>query len=249
MDELILYSDLETKVIQGSISFPAYQQLKEQAMQVAEFVESIEVNDDNVKQAKKLLAAVNKSVKSLEDRRIAIKKEILKPYDEFETQVKEIVGIVKNADTLVRDQVRELEEQEREEKKNIIQEIWDKRVQAYDFDFITFDKFLQPEHLNKTAVLSKIESEMVDFLEKVNGDLKVINSLSDRKEVLQEYIENVDLSLSMLLVNERKEKEKKINEIYKNEEQEIYYFKVFSEKDAKFTEMLLKENKIKFEKN
>lgn len=246
MQELALINDIETKVIQGSISFPMYEDLKNQALQVAEYVSSIEVTEDTVKQSKKLLATVNKSVKSLEDRRIAIKKELLLPYDEFEAQVKEIVGIVKEADTLVRTQVKELEEKEREEKQAKIEEIWNKRVQAYDFDFISFDKFLVPSHLNKKTSLSKVEDEMVTWLEKVNSDLKVIESLPDRKEILQEYIENIDLSVSMLLVNERKEKEKIVEKIYQEDKEITYYFQVFNEKDAKLTEMLLKENNINF---
>lgn len=250
MQEIALINDIETNVIQGSISFPMYEELKNQALQVAEYVSSIEVTEDTVKQSKKLLATVNKSVKSLEDRRIAIKKELLIPYNEFEAQVKEIVGIVKEADTLVRTQVKELEEKEREEKQDKIEEIWNKRVQAYDFDFINIDKFLVPSHLNKTTSLSKVEDEMVTWLEKVNSDLKVIESLPDRKEILQEYIENIDLTVSMLLVNERKEKEKKVNEIYEENEDisQVYYFKIFNEKDTKLVELLLNENKIQFEK-
>lgn len=100
MQELILNDDIETKVIQGSISFPMYEELKDQALRVAKFVSSIDVTEDTVKQSKKLLATVNKSVKALEDRRIAIKKELLEPYSEFEAQVKEIVTIVKDAISL-----------------------------------------------------------------------------------------------------------------------------------------------------
>lgn len=248
MNDLILSSDIQVKVTRGSIDFPEYELLKRQAIEVAEFVGNIEVSEENVKQAKKLLATVNKSVKSLEDRRISIKKEMLEPYNDFETQVKEIVKIVKDADTLVRNQVKELDEQERENKKVKINDIWNKRINHYDFDFVDFEQFLTPSHLNKSTSLSKVEDEMVQWLEKINSDLEVIENLPNKKEVLQEYIENLDLTVSMLIVNERKEKENKVEEFYKEEKENIYQFIIFNEKDAKLTEMLLKENDIKFEK-
>lgn len=41
---------------------------------------------------------------------------MLEPYNEFEKQVKEIVSIVKTADEMVRQQVTQMEEEEREDK-------------------------------------------------------------------------------------------------------------------------------------
>lgn len=244
----LMESDVKIIVSKGVVKFPEYEQLKNEAIKVAEYVSSIEVAEDTVKQAKKLLATVNKSVKNLEDRRIAIKKEILEPYNIFETQVKEIVNIVKDADTLVRNQVKELEEIERDKKRQTIEDIWNLRLSVYEFDFIEFDRFLKPTHLNKTVSVTRVEDEMIEFLEKVDKDVDLIKTLPNGKEILQEYIDCLDLTVSMSLVNERKDKEKKVNEIYEEVEVETYYFRVFNEKDAKLTEMLLNENKIKFEK-
>ena len=64
--------------------------VKQQALQLAENLQSVEVNEDNLKQSKKLLAAVNRRKKELDDERIRIKKVMLEPYQEFEEQVKEI---------------------------------------------------------------------------------------------------------------------------------------------------------------
>ena len=99
------------------IDFKDYGKLLQEATIIAEKLNEMEVNEDNVKEQKKLLAAVNKSVKALNDRRISIKKELLKPYQDFENQVKEIEKVVKDADERLRTQVRELEEAERTEKQ------------------------------------------------------------------------------------------------------------------------------------
>ena len=43
-------------------------------------IKAVEVNEENIKESKKLLAAVNKRLKELEDKRISVKKMMLEPY-------------------------------------------------------------------------------------------------------------------------------------------------------------------------
>lgn len=77
--------NIESPVVtQGSILFPAYKKIKNDSLLLAQQIENIEVTEENVKQSKKLLAAVNKEVKNLESERVLIKKEMLEPYNEFE---------------------------------------------------------------------------------------------------------------------------------------------------------------------
>src|SRR4051794_7228445 len=114
-NELVV--DIEKIVVkQGSIQFNDYENVKQQAIKLAEEIKTVEVTEDNIKQSKKLLAAVNKRLKELDDKRISIKKVMLEPYQLFEEQVKEIAAIVKDADQDVREQVKYLEEFERLEK-------------------------------------------------------------------------------------------------------------------------------------
>ncbi|EAD5794130.1 DUF1351 domain-containing protein, partial [Listeria monocytogenes] len=156
--------NIESPVVtQGSILFPAYKKIKSDSLLLAQQIENIEVTEENVKQSKKLLAAVNKEVKNLESERILIKKEMLEPYNEFEKQVKEIVSIVKTADEMVRQQVTQMEEEEREDKKLVLKRMFEKRIRMYDFKtYFTFDDFLENRHLNKSLSINKIESEMVE---------------------------------------------------------------------------------------
>src|SRR5688572_7638784 len=123
----------------GLVQFNAFEKLKAEAAALADQIKTVEVTDENLKQSKKLLAAVNKRVKLLEDKRIAIKKEVLQSYNLFEDQVKEIVAIVKEADETVRVQVKHLEEQERNEKHEILKELFEKRMIHYTFrDLFSF---------------------------------------------------------------------------------------------------------------
>lgn len=240
----------QIQVVQGSIVFGAYHDLKRQATDLADNIRTFEVTEDNVKISKKLLAEVNKRVKQLEDERIAIKNNMLEPYKVFEDQVKEIVGIVKDADAIVRDQVKALEERDREEKEMVLWELWQRRIKQYSFgDIIPFLDFAKPKHLNKTTSIEAVEKEMVAFLEKIESDLKVIKQLDDVQDHINAYLNTYDLGQAMIIVKQDKERKEQIKKVVKPAPAKIGFLvsiQVHSEKELKLLEMILKENQFDY---
>jgi hypothetical protein len=242
------------QVVQGSVVFGSYQELKRQATELAGQIETVEVTEDNVKMSKKLLAEVNKRVKALEDKRISIKKEMLEPYQVFEEQVKEIVGIVKDADSLVRDQVKALEEQERLQKENEIREIWDKRINQYSFkDIVQFMDFAKPKHVTKTITIQAVEKEMVQFLEKVESDMKVIYQLPEVDNHINAYLNTFDLGQAMTIVKQEQERKAQIElarkKATKQTPEKIAYLvsiNVHNQKELKLLEMILEEHQFEY---
>ena len=249
MNELINTDEIGTLEFEvGKISFNAYENIKNKALKLSENLKTVEVSEENIKESKKLIAEVNKDVKKLEDYRIKVKKEMLKPYNDFEVQVKEIVKIVKEADEYVRSQIRELEEIERENKKAIVKEMFENKAKHYDFnEIITFDKFFKESMSNKTTSIDKIENELSEWLEQRKMDIEVIKSLK-HDEVLKEYLETFNLALAIENAKVKEEKNKKVEEVMKKTEKSSkkYIFIISEEKDAKLAEMLLKENKINY---
>lgn len=253
MPELMVFEENQIIVRQGIIEFNGFEKLKQDALTLSEQIEKVEVTDENIQTSKKMLAAVNKRVKEMENKRINIKKEIHEPYNDFERQVKEIVSIVKAADTLVRDQVKNLEESERDEKREQVQKIFEKRIKQYSFgDVFGFDNFIKPQHLNKSTSMKSVESEMVEWLEKKDADMKVINSLSNSHEVLMEYLDTKDLSVAINIVNEREERKKQLEQVAPvkkeiNEVGQSFIIILSDEKDYKLVEMFMQQNNIKFQ--
>ena len=241
--------EYQIQVLPGGIMFPEYETLLQEAKQIAQTIDQMEVTEENIKSTKKTLATVNKAIKRLNDERIAVKKRILEPYDAFEKQVKEIETIVKTADERVRQQVRDMEEAEREGKKEALREIYEKRIQLYDFARImTFDDWLTPQHLNKTVTMKKVDEQMTDWLEKVERDIATLSKMQHPEELIRTYKDTQDMALTMQIVEaavrEREEQRAVVQEVTGKEE---YTIKLYSKKDLKLAEMLLKENDIKFE--
>lgn len=251
MENELLNLNLEQIMVQqGKVDFPFFNTLRAQASELAAYINEVEVTEENVKESKKLLAAVNKAVKELEDRRIKIKRLMLEPYDLFEKQVKEITGIVKEADEVVRQQVRQLEETEREKKRQLLWKCFEIRKKLYTLgDLITFEDFIQPKHLNKTQSIEATENEMVDFLEKTERDVKVLQKLPDVQAHLNAYLETYDLALAMTKVRQDNERREQINASKAANDAAAVFtktFTVFDEKDFLLVEMYMKNNRIKF---
>lgn len=249
-NDLLTMNIPQIQVEPGLIQFEAYESIKQQALELAANIENVEVTDENIKVSKKLLATVNKRVKEMEDHRIAIKKEILQPYNHFENQIKEIVSIVKDADNIVRDQIRELEEKERDEKRSLVEALFEKRIKHYSFgDVFTFEKFIKPVHLNKSVSMKIIEHEMVGWLEKIDEDLKAINSLPNSDAILTEYYDTKDVGVAIRIVNEReqlKQKMKQTVEPVKKAVSNAYNITLSSDTDLMVVEMFMQLKNIKY---
>ena len=72
--------------------------------------------EDTVTEAKRDRATLNKLAQAIEDRRREIKAVYLAPYDQFEKQAKELVGMVKDQSREIDAQIKTYDRQRREEK-------------------------------------------------------------------------------------------------------------------------------------
>lgn len=252
MNELDIFqgSNKGLVVDPGTIVFPEYQRIKDGAIRLSEEISKLEVTEDNAKTAKKLVAAVRKEVATLNTERISIKKQMNQPYEEFANQIKEIDNIVSDAEQIVRNQLKELEEQARDDKEQKIKELFERRVRFYEFsEMFNYKNFLEPRHLNKSTSLNKVEEEMVIWLEKVNESINAIANLDHSAEILVEYQSTLDFVKAVNIVNERYQKISEVKNIRpeKKESAEIHYI-LEDKKDAKLLEMFMKTQNIKYKK-
>ena len=233
----------------AKITFPAMSFYMVQAEKIANYIKGLEVTEDNVKDVKKDLAAARKVTKALSDRRIAIKREILRDYEVFEQQIKDLSAVIDDADIELREKVNELERQEQRAKLKKIEEIWGKRIGMYqigDLDPNAFDMWFDQRYLNKTVTLKSVEDEMVEWLESTEKDIEACRSMDD--EVLIEYLGTYNLAKAIQNVNEREQLREMLSEDSEDddEEERTAIFLITGDKDIKLTEMILKENNINY---
>jgi hypothetical protein len=252
-NELIALDVEQIFVWQGSIQFAEFERLKDQALTLAGEIRTVEVNDETIKTSKKLLAEINKSLKVLDDKRISIKKLMLEPYQVFEGQVKEIIGIVKEADEIVRDQVRNFEEGQRRHKEAVLEDKFQKRIVHYSFrDLFKFQDFLNPKHLNKTMSIEAVEKEMVDFLNNISRDMKAIERMANPEALLAYYTDVKDLAVAITLHEQQEARKRQIEAskaLVKKTPNKISYLisaQIYDQKDLALVEMFFKQQEINY---
>ena len=234
----------------AKVYFQGYGAYTQMAQNIADYINSIEVTEDNIQAVKKDLAAARKVVDGLGKRRIELKKQILVEYDVFEQEVKELQSIVDTADRELRAKVNALEEQERELKKAAIREIWDKRIWQYPLvEAIEnpFEAWLPKHLLNKSVSMKSAEAEMVGWLEKVNKDLQTLKGMDD--EYLVEYLYSLDVTEAIASVNARNQKAAMASVIKQVEDEEApatAHYIVTGDKDIALAESLFNQYKINY---
>lgn len=203
LDTIYNLSDSNVKVTLPVIEYQNLEQLNQQINLICNYLSTVVVNEETLKANKKLVAKVRKAVKEINQTRINLKKKILEPFEAYETFVKKISDKATYAEKLVRVQIRNFDEKERELKEIKIREIFNKRIVHYPFsDKVHFEQFLQPYHLNKTTTMKTVESEMVAFLEKTKSELATVTNFIelhqlDTNEWIDFYFSTQDLALTI----------------------------------------------------
>ena len=245
MSDLIVYTP-------GTVRFPEFEDYIAKAQSVAEVLNSTVLTEDNVQEVRMTLANARKIVTALETRRKEVKAAILEPYTVLEKQVKIITGIINSADDELRAKVREMEEREREDKKAVLREIWDKRIELYKFpEYITnpFDRWIQPQHTNKTYPVSNAEKDMTAWMEQRERDCERIMGMAAAGYIMDAYTTSLDLACAITTGTARKRKVEEVNEkVPESVKEPCAIFYITGETAIQFVEYLFKNNNIKYRK-
>ena len=179
----------------GKISFN-YEELKQQIQTRAADYASLVYTDDQIANAKKDRADLNRLKKALNDERIRQEKEFLQPFNEFKSQVKELCDIIDVATTSVDKQVKEFEDQKKAEKLNAIEEYWHSVLAADKIPAaVSFRMIFESKWLNASVSMKSIQEAIDGKVEQIRKDLDVVDSLpSYIFEARECYLDTLDLA-------------------------------------------------------
>ncbi len=178
-------------------------------------------SEDNIEQARKDKALLNNTSKLLNDERIKLEKEFMKPFEDFKSIVKETTDLIKEASSNIDSVVKEVENKEKEKRKAIITEIFEDNVKELK-GVLTLEKIFDDKYLNKGSFNDKnefkLEKELIDKIDKVRQDLITIDNLNSKfvTELKTDYLNSLDLGLVIRKNNELTLKEELLSKL--NEE-------------------------------
>lgn len=175
-----------------------FEELKEEITKKSSDYLNLVYSDDQIKDAKQDRANLRKLVTALEDKRKEIKKEVMLPYEDFASKEKELVEIINGAIENIDTQVKGYEEGKRQEKLTKVKEIYKECIGDLDRT-VPFDKIFKDSWLNVSTTLKSIKEEIITIREKIDGDLKIINTENFPYvyEMKEEYLKDFDLMAAM----------------------------------------------------
>lgn len=202
--ELIIYSPKEDGFIK-SIDWNFKELKKEVAERAANYLNLV-YSDDQIKEAKKDRADLNKFKQALDKKRKEVKAQVMDPYKDFEVKIKELVGIVDKAVDNIDSQIKGYEEGLRQEKEKRCKEIFAECVGDLD-RIVSWERVFNPKWLNRTTGEKAIREEIQAFVDKVDTELKTIGADTSEFvfEMKEEYLKTFDLARAMAVKQELEE--------------------------------------------
>ena len=141
--------------------------------------------DDQIIEAKKDRAALNKFVAALKSKDREIKKLCLQPYEEFHEKMLQIIRQVEEPAALIDNQVKEYEEGQKAAKLEEIRKLYE----AKGFQpWVTLERIMNPSWLNKSYSLKKVEADLSTIQHSIGEDILIINQMGEgQPAALREY--------------------------------------------------------------
>lgn len=196
---------MENNIIQVKQLPIIVEQLHEVKAEVTAKVEqalSLVCTEDTVKDVKKVRSELNKELKDYEERRKAVKKAIMTPYEQFETVYKDCISdTYKKADTELKGKIDSVENELKEQKKAEVKGYFDEYLTATGIDFVTFEN----ANINVTlsASMKSLKEQAKAFVDKIVDDLNLINTQEHKDEILYEYKQSLNVSNAITTVTNR----------------------------------------------
>lgn len=171
---------------------------------------SLVYTDDTIKEAKQDRAFLRKVGKTIQEKKIAVKREYCAPYETFENQVKELIAIVEDTANSIDGAVKDYEARKRAEKEEQIRAEYE-QIFAEWKDDIPFEMIRNPRWLNASVPLYEAVNEMKSKAITIRNDLSYIGTLDPSKRLMArfEYLRTLKLSEALASVKERLDWEKK----------------------------------------
>lgn len=172
------------------------------AKQIRDFVKSAlsrydisNYGDDNIDQAKRDKAALNKAAKALNSKRIEIEKEFMKPFGEFKEVVTETVKLIGECSAKIDLVIKENELRYKQNKKNDIRTYFD----GLNVNLVDFEKIFKQEWLNKTMSMKSVCNDIDTILARIDSEITSLKRMNPEDfDALRAYYMDA-LSLSSTL--------------------------------------------------
>lgn len=204
----------------GVIGFN-FEEIKEKLNSELEIYKNMIFTEESKTEAKKTIASLRKLKKSVNDKKLEVKKSFMIPYTNFEAQVKELDNLIDEPINFINNQVEEFERKRVEEKKALISEIYAEIMAEHEeaSGYLPLQRIYDSKWENATTTKKAITETITERVDHVEKDLGIIRSMESEFEDkgIEKYKATLELSDAIEIMNQyQKQKE----EILRRQEEE-----------------------------
>lgn len=168
--------------------------------------------EETKKEAKATVADLRKLKKEVNARKIEVKKRYMAPYEDFETQAKELMSLIDEPIDYIDGQIKEFEQKRIEERKALITDTYDGIMQEHEDvkEYLPLSRIYNSKWENATTSMKAINEEIMERVEHTEKDLAMIRSMGSEFEDkgIAAYARSVELADAISTMNQyQKQKE------------------------------------------
>ena len=179
--------------------------IKAQAQESVKEALSLACTEETLKVVKERRAALNRDRKDLDVRRMAVKKQIMQPFEDFDEVYKECVTDVYGpADEALKGKITDVEAGLKADKEKKVKDYFAEMVKASGVEWVTYEDVGVAVTL--TASLKSLKAKVKEYVEKVAADVACINGMENAPEIMAEYKLCGSLAVAINSVSQRKDR-------------------------------------------
>lgn len=207
MQEINLLVEQKNGTIGGN-----FEELKAALKAELEVYKNMVFTEETKPEARKAVANLRKLKKSMNDKKLEVKKTFMVPYTDFEAQVKELIKLIDEPINFISGQIEEFERKRVEERKKLISDIYAEIITEHDTvtEYLPLQRIYDSKWENSTTTKKAIKEGIMKHVEHVEKDLATIRSMESEFEDkgIAKYKTTLELSDALTTMNQyQKQKE------------------------------------------
>ena len=207
MQEINLLVEQKNGTIGGN-----FEELKTALKAELEVYKNMVFTEEAKPEARKAVANLRKLKKSMNDKKLEVKKNFMVPYTDFEAQVKELDKLIDEPINFISGQIEEFERKRVEERKKLISDIYTEIITEDDTltEYLPLQRIYDSKWENSTTTRKTIKEGIMKHVEHVEKDLATIRSMESEFEDkgIAKYKTTLELSDALTTMNQyQKQKE------------------------------------------
>lgn len=170
-----------------------YDEIKAELTEKIQKYETLAYTEDQIQEAKKDRANLNKLKAALNDERLRREREYMKPFQVFKDQVNEIREIIDKPIKIIDEQLEGYEEDRKRKKREEIGAYW--AQETTHPDWITLPLIFQDKWLNASYSMTQIKKDIDSKVGQINYDMETLEMLPEYSfEAVEVYKTTLDMN-------------------------------------------------------